>query len=146
MSLAVKEQRGKEGEGQGSTCQHKLQTWPCHKDWPVNPRKTSVGLKMKAKIKKSIQIFGPLLFYVGNHFETPTPHTRQKYEQQHGRKTVNFALFLGSYFVQIFVHIFALYVGGGGHLRISDYDSTLPAAISKVERSIHWTLLTEPSL
>ena len=27
---------------------------------------------------------------------------------------------LGSYFVQSFVHIFALYVGGGGHWRISD--------------------------
>ena len=47
------------------------------------------------------------------------PHTRQKYEQKNGPKTVEFALFWsiwGSCFVQIFVHVSALYVGGGGSL------------------------------
>ena len=44
------------------------------------------------------------------------PHTRQKYEQKYGPKLRN----LESYFVKMFVHIFALYVGGGGHQCISD--------------------------
>ena len=35
---------------------------------------------------------------LGNHFETPTQHTRQKDEQKCGRKTVEFAL-LEAYWV-----------------------------------------------
>ena len=44
------------------------------------------------------------------------PHTRQKYEQKRGPQNCRICLVLkhlGSYFVQMFVHIFALYVGAG---------------------------------
>ena len=45
-----------------------------------------------------------------------TPNARQKYEQRFGRETVECLVLkhLGPYFVHIFVHIFALFVGGGG--------------------------------
>ena len=55
-------------------------------------------------------------------FEPQPPHTRQKYEQKIWPPNCRICLVLkhwGSYFVQMFVHVFALYVGGGGKFRKS---------------------------
>ena len=59
---------------------------------------------------------------MGNHFETPTPHTRQNYEQKYGPKAVEFAWFeaFRVIFCPNVCSHFGLVCGGGGHKRISD--------------------------
>ena len=56
--------------------------------------------------------------------QPPHSNARQKYEQRYGRKTVDRVCLVlkhfGPYVVRIFVHIFALYVGGGGHSHVSE--------------------------
>ena len=59
----------------------------------------------------------------------PPPHIHGKYMNKHiWPQNCQVCLVLkhfGSYFVLIFVHIFAVYMGGGGHSRVSDYFSSL---------------------
>ena len=54
--------------------------------------------------------------------ESQPPHTRQKHEQRYGRKCRSPFLFeaILAMFYQIFVHVFALYVGGLGSWRTSE--------------------------
>ena len=74
----------------------------------------------------SLQIVNSLrvLFLVlGIIFATPTPTYKANIWTNIWPPNCQICLVLkhlGSYFVQMFVHIFALYVGGGGHQRISE--------------------------
>ena len=53
---------------------------------------------------------------LGNHFETPTPTYKAKYEQKYGRINVEFALFEAFWviFCPDFCSFFCLVCGGGG--------------------------------
>ena len=63
-----------------------------------------------------VQIWGIIL-------QPQPPHTRQKKMNKNMATNCRVCLVLkqfGPYFVQISVHSFALYVGGGGHSRVSE--------------------------
>ena len=68
----------------------------------------------------------PKLQISGTSFWTPNPHIQGKTMNKNiALLSLSFFNHFGSYFVQSFVHTFALYVGGGGHSHISEFLSLI---------------------